>query len=382
MSSRTVRAVTMLGPGQLALREYDWPRLREGEALMRIELSGICGTDKHTYKGETTTYAGTAIEQVSPFPIIPGHENVGVIVESRNAVDFYGQPLRAGERVTMCPDVVCGRCHACRHIYGYSWCESWRGYGNTFRASEEPLRGGWAEYMLLIPEAFVYKVPAELTPELAVMTELMACTFALDKAKEFSTIASEGFISEASVFIQGAGPLGICHLIKARMMDAGRIIVSDTSEYRLALARRFGADYTLNIAQLSADERAAVIRSYTDGRGVDLAIECAGQPDALPDGIAALRRGGMYLIEGCFVDMGDISLNPHHIVSKALRLIGLSNHPYTGYGASMQLLLRAREQLPLTDFISHRFPLAEAERAMSAALSPDSLKVAFAPGAD
>ena len=218
MMPRRVRAVTMLAPGCLALREFEWPQLAPGEAIMRIELSGICGTDKHTYKGETTQYAGTASEQVSPFPLIPGHENVGIIAETRGAVDFYGQPLREGERVTMCPDVVCGKCHACRHIHGYSWCENWRGYGNSFRASEEPLLGGWAEYMHLIPEAYVYKVPTGLSPELAIMTELMACTCALDKAKEFSSLASEGFLSGASTLIQGAGPLGICHLIKARVM--------------------------------------------------------------------------------------------------------------------------------------------------------------------
>ena len=379
MLQRRVRAVTMLAPRTLALREYNCPQLAPGEAIMRIELSGICGTDKHTYKGETTQYAGTASEQISPFPLIPGHENVGIITETRGAVDFYGQPLRVGERVTMCPDVVCGNCHACRHIHGYSWCENWRGYGNSFRASEEPLLGGWAEYMHLIPEAYVYKVPSGLAPELAVMTELMACTCALDKAKEFSSLASEGFLSGASTLIQGAGPLGICHLIKARIMGAGQIIVSDFSDYRLALARRFGADYTLNIANHEAEERAEILRAQTNGRGVDLAIECTGEPAAIPDGIAALRRGGMYLLEGIFVDRGEIPFNPHHIVSKSLRIIGLSNHPFTGYGASMELLLRAQDQFPLHEFISHRFLLDEAERAMQCALSAESMKVVFAP---
>ena len=376
---RKVRAVTITAPGCLALEEFEWPELAPGEAMLKIELSGICGTDKHTYKGETTQYAGTASEQVSPFPLIPGHENVGIIVESRGAVDFYGQPLREGDRVTMCPDVVCGKCYACRHIHGYSWCEKWRGYGNSFRATEEPLLGGWAEYMRLIPEAYVYPVPDGLSPELAVMTELMACTGALDKAKEFSTLASEGFTDGASTLIQGMGPLGICHLIKARVMGAGIIIASDISDHRLAIAKRFGADVTLNISQLSAEEELAIIRQHTSGRGVDLAIECTGEPLAIPAGIAALRRGGMYLLEGVFVDLGEIPFNPHHIVSKSLRLIGLSNHPFTSYGTSMELLLRIQDQFPLDEFISHRFPLEEAERAMQTALHKESLKVVFAP---
>ncbi len=379
---RLAQAVTLLAPGQLALREYEIPPLALGEALMQIELSGICGTDKHSYKGENRQYAGTANEQLSPFPLIPGHENVGRIVESRGAVDFYGRELRAGDRVTMCPDVICGKCPACRHIHGYSWCENWRGYGNSFCADDEPLLGGWAECMRLLPEAFVYLVPETLSPELAVMTELMACTYALDKAKEFSNLANEGFISGAAVLIQGAGPLGICHLIKARVMGAGLIIVSDLSEYRLQKALHFGADVTLNSSLTNSEERLETIRQHSGQRGVDLAIECVGAPTVISEGIGALRRGGMYLLEGCFVDLGDVPLNPHHLVSKSLRIIGLSNHPYTGYHGSMELLLRAQEQFPLTEFISHRFPLAEAEAAMQTALSDESLKVVFAPNAE
>lgn len=376
-----VRAVTMLGPGELALREYPWPKLDCGEAIMQIELSGICGTDKHTYRGETTQYAGTLSEQSSPFPLIPGHENVGIIVETNQAVDFYGKPLQVGDRVTMCPDLVCGKCPACRHIHGYSWCEHWRGYGNSFRATEEALLGGWAEYMRLLPETFVYRVPDEMPPELAVMTELMACTYALDKAKEFSTLANEGFVSGASVLIQGAGPLGICHVIKARIMGAGLILVSDKSEERLAMARRFGADATLNITQHSPEEHSDFILANTAGRGVDLAVECTGEPAAIHDGVAALRRGGMYLLEGLFVDKGSIPFNFHHVVSKSIRIIGLSNHPFTAYEKSMELLLRNRERFPFAEFISHRFALEQAELAMETALSEKSMKVVFEPSA-
>jgi L-iditol 2-dehydrogenase len=376
----TARAVTIVEPYKLEVREYKIPKLPPGGALMRIEMSGICGTDKHTYRGETTQYGGTVNEQTSPFPLIPGHENVGIIVETTpGAADFYGEPLRVGDRVTMCPDVVCGKCYNCRHIFGYSWCEHWRGYGNSFRATEEPLMGGWGEYMILIPEAFVYKVPDGLPPEIAVYTEILACAYALDKAKEFSSIAAEGFVSGDSILIQGAGPLGICHLIKARMMGAGTIIVLDKSDYRLEKAHRFGADYTLNVATTSEAERIEMIHQWTHGRGVDLAIECVGYPSAIPEALHMIRRGGMYLLEGVFVDMGNIEFNPHLIVSKSLRLVGLSNHPFTGYGASMDLLLRYQHELPLDQFVTHRFGLDDAQTAMDTALDLDCLKVVFTP---
>lgn len=377
---QTSRAVTITAPHQIEVREYTIPPLPAGGALMQIELSGICGTDKHTYRGETTQYGGTVNAQTSPFPLIPGHENVGIIVDTTpSATDFYGQPLKVGDRVTMCPDVVCGTCYNCRHIYGYSWCENWQGYGNSFRATETPLMGGWSEYMMLIPEAYVYKVPAGLPPEIAVYTEIMACTYALDKGKEFSSIAAEGFNSGDSILIQGAGPLGICHLIKARMMGAGTIIVIDKSDYRLEKSKQFGADHVLNVNNTTEAERIDMIHQWTEGRGVDVAIECVGYPEAVPEALHMIRRGGMYILEGVFVDMGDIQLNPHLIVSKSLRLIGLSNHPFTGYKASMEMLLRYMDTMPLDQFITHRFPLDQAQEAMDTALGLECLKVAFDP---
>lgn len=374
------RAVTIVEPHRLEVREYTIPPLQPGGLLMQIEMSGICGTDKHTYRGETTQYGGTVNEQTSPFPLIPGHENVGIVVDvTPTAVDFYGNRLQVGDRITMCPDVVCGTCYNCRHIFGYSWCENWRGYGNSFRATEQPLMGGWAEYMVIIPEAFVYKVPDGLSPEIAVYTEIMACTFALDKAKEFSSIAAEGFLSGDSVLIQGLGPLGLCHLIKARMMGAGTIIAIDRSNYRLEMARQFGADYLLNVEETTADERIELVRQWTQGRGVDVAIECVGYPEAVPEALHMIRRGGMYVLEGVFVDMGDIALNPHLIVSKSLRLIGLSNHPFTGYGASMELLLRYQDSMPLDKFVTHRFSLEQAQEAIDTALNLEGMKVVFEP---
>jgi threonine dehydrogenase-like Zn-dependent dehydrogenase len=374
------KALTITAPYQIALLEYTVPDLPKGGMLIKMELSGICGTDKHTYKGETRQYAGTSVEKQTPYPLIPGHENVGIIADIRKGVkDFYGEPLSVGDRITMCPDIVCGKCYGCRHIFAYPWCERLRGYGNAFKADEEPLMGGWGEYMLIIPEAFVYKVPEGLRPELAVYTELMACTYIWDKAKEFSSLASEGFLSGDTLLIQGMGPLGIANLIKARMMGAGQIIVTDVSDYRLEQALLFGADKTLNVAKTSKEERLELVRQWTKGRGVDVALECVGRPEVVAEGINMVRRGGMYLLQGLFVDMGEVPLNPHLLVSKSIRMIGLSNHPITGYGPSMELMLRYQDKMPLDKFVSHKFPLEKAKEALETAMGPNSMKVVFEP---
>ena len=163
-------------------------------------MSGICGTDKHTFAGETKQYAGTPAETDTPFPIIQGHENVGVIEEitptAAERLEFYGQPLAVGDRVTDCPDVVCGRCYSCRHVQGYVWCDRSRCYGNSFTSAEAPhLLGGWAEYLYLGRTRSSTRCRSGLSPRVAVLAELMACTASLDKLKEFSSYALEGFNS-------------------------------------------------------------------------------------------------------------------------------------------------------------------------------------------
>ena len=378
--SKTAKAVTIVKPGCIELREYPVPECPKNGLILNIEMCGICGTDKHTYRGETTQYAGTSSEQTSPFPMIPGHEIVGIVDQVFSGTsDFYGNKITEGDRITICPDIICNKCFYCRHIYGYTWCENWEGYGNSFNANETPLMGGWSEKMVIIPETFVYKVPFGLEPELAVYTELMACAFAFDKLTDFSNLASEGFLTGSSVLIQGAGPLGIVHLIMARIIGAGTIIVLDKSNYRLDVAKTFGADLTINIDSFNKEEITEQIFSKTFGRGVDVAVECVGLPEALPQAIDWIRRGGLYLMEGVFTDMGEIQFNPHLIVSKSLRIIGLSNHPITAYQASMELMLRNRDNFPLNKFVTHKFPLENFNEAINTALDGDCIKVVFEP---
>ena len=378
--SKTAKAVTIVKPGCIELREYPVPECPKNGLILNIEMCGICGTDKHTYRGETTQYAGTSSEQTSPFPMIPGHEIVGIVDQVFSGTsDFYGNKITEGDRITICPDIICNKCFYCKHIFGYTWCENWKGYGNSFNANENPLMGGWSEKMVVIPETFVYKVPFGLEPELAVYTELMSCAFAFDKLKDFSNLASEGFLTGSSVLIQGAGPLGIVHLIMARIIGAGTIIVLDKSNYRLNAAKTFGADLTINIDSFTKEEISEQIFSKTFGRGVDVAVECVGLPEALPQALDWIRRGGLYLMEGVFTDMGEIQFNPHLVVSKSLRIIGLSNHPITSYQPSMDLMLRNRDNLPLNKFVTHKFPLENFNDAINTALDGDCIKVVFEP---
>jgi threonine dehydrogenase-like Zn-dependent dehydrogenase len=381
-----VRAAVLTAPGRYEIQEFERPVLPEGALLLEIEMSGICGTDKHTYQGETKQYAGTPAETDTPFPIIQGHENVGIVSEitphAATNLEFYGKPLKVGDRIVMCPDIVCGQCYECKHVMGYVWCENSDCYGNSYSSADWPhLMGGWSEQMYIRPDTFVYKVPSGLSPRIAVLAELMACTASLDKVKEFSSMAYEGFNSGDTVVVIGSGPLGLLHIAKADMMGAGQIIATDLSETRLAFAKKLGADHTINVSTTSSDERIDLIRQLTRGRGADVVLHMANRPASFIEGIEMLKRGGMMLEMGVFADTGDVPINVHrHVCSKNIRLIGLTNHPSTGYGPALTLLERFADRYPFDEMVSHEFGLDDVDLAMRTSMSPESLKVAMVPG--
>ena len=176
------------------------------------------------------------------------------------------------------------------------------------------------------------------------------------------------------------GPLGLCCLIKARILGAGQIVAIDLSDFRLDMARQFSADRSLNARHTMREERIALVRDLTEGRGADMIVGCSGVPETFTEGLEMLRKGGTYLELGNFVDTGAVELNVHrHVVACNARIIGLTNHPYTKYDASLRLLERYQRQFPFERIITHRFPLAEAETALLKSMEPDSMKVVIQP---
>src|SRR6202453_30476 len=293
MSAGPVLAATLIQPGKYEVREYPLPDPALGCVLVKMEISGICGTDKHTYQGFTTQYAGAGGGKQIRFPIIQGHENVGTVAaiggDGRYA-DFEGVPLQVGDRVVVGANVSCGDCYYCRHDFPYYFCQNMTDYGNNLCAADAPhLFGGWSQYMYIIPGSFLVRVPDDLPSEVAVLTEIMAVTVGLDRAKQMSVFPSEAFLFDDTVVVLGVGPLGMCFLMKARMLGAGSIIASDLSDYRLQFARKLGADQTINAGKYSQAQRLEMAKELTHGRGADMVIECAGVPQAVPEALEMLR---------------------------------------------------------------------------------------------
>jgi len=383
--AKMVKAAVLVEPGRIEIQEFPMPKLGKGAAIGRMVMAGVCGTDKHTYKGESVQNKGTKNEIQIPYPIIQGHENVLIIEEIDRegalSLEYDGNILKPGDRVTMCPDVVCGKCWYCKNMPSYPWCEKLQfSYGNMRSCLDgNHLYGGFAEYIYIEPGTRLYKIPDALPDKVAVLTEVLCVTWTLDKAKEFNSFSLEGFNFNDTVVVQGVGPLGLAHVIKARMMGAGKIIVTDISDYRLNLAKEFGADLAINVKNTTEEERVELVMQETRGRGADIVVECAGIPSVVPEGLRMLRKAGMYLEPGNFVDTGGVTLNIHEICAKNLRIVGMCNHTHNSYQACMEMMVRSLDWFPWDKFVSHVYPLAQAEEAIKKGMAEDSMKVVIAP---
>jgi len=379
-----VKAAVMVAPGKMEFQELPYPdHLESGAVIVKMEMSGICGTDKHAFNGELTMYGGTESEQDMVFPSVHGHENSGIVVEMNGSgrdIEYSGQDLKVGDRVTHCPNVICGRCWYCRNIHGYPYCTEHQGIGMTYYADRFPyIVGGWAEYMYLPPKASVYKVPEYLPVEYTSLAELFVVSALLDRAKELAAYGGKGFHFGDTVVIQGVGAVGMMMLAKARLLGAGKIIALDTMEMRLEVAKEFGADKAINVTDLADEELVETIRNETEGRGADVVVENVGRPEVLKVGLGMLRRGGTYMETGNFVDTGGtVTLNVHRdIAAKNVLLFGNTNHPHDGYYRAMEMMWRNRDRFPFDKLITHRFKLEDCEEALNKAFELDALKVVF-----
>ncbi len=381
----SVRAVVMTGPGKVECRDLPYPdHLEEGAVIIKVEMSGICGTDKHAFDGDVTLYGGTEAEQDMVYPAVHGHENSGIVVEMNgkgNEIEYSGRDLKIGDRVTNCPNVICGRCWYCRRIHSLPFCSHHQGIGMTYRSDQFPyITGGWGEYLYLPPKAWIYKVPEALTVEETALSEIFVVSSLLDRAKMYNQVEARGFGFGDTVVVQGLGAVGMCMVAKARLLGAGKIIGLDSRQFKLETAKEFGADMTIDVSKYSDDELVELIRGETEGRGADVVVETVGQPKVLDVGLRMLRRGGTYCETGNFVDTGSVELNVHrHLAAKNVLFIGNTNHPHDMYYTHFDMMVRHRDNFPWEKLITHRFALGDCEAAMKKSYDPDALKVEFVP---
>ena len=374
----TARAAVMTGPGEVGVQRFDVPDPEPGAVVLRVGLSGVCGTDKHTFRGETLQYAGTEHERRLAYPLICGHENVGVVEATGGDVHAAdGTLLRPGDRIVPGANVPCGSCWYCRNDEPYYLCEHLEDYGNSLNVSRPPsLFGGWAEVMYLLPGTPLFRVPDGLEDELAVLTEPLAVTHGVEAARRvLDTAFGE------SVVVYGVGPLGLCHVLKSRLVGCGELIAIDRFASRLDAAVALGATATLNASELGEEELVARVRELTR-RGADVVHDCTGVPETFPGALRMARPGGVVVESGAFVDLGPVPVNPNRdICTPSVTVIGIGGERATSYAPSLDLLAANRARLPVDRIVTHRFPLESAADALAVSQTAESVKVVIDPAA-
>jgi alcohol dehydrogenase len=266
--SGTMIANVFRGVGQFGIEEVARPRARAGEAVIRVTLTTICGTDLHIVRGEYPVQSG----------LIIGHEPVGVIAELGEGVTGY----QVGERVLVGAITPCGQCHACLaghaaqcgHGAGYEAIGGWR-MGNT-------MNGAQAQYVAIpYAQANLARIPDELSDEQVVLLSDIAST-------GFSGAESGGVKIGDTVVVYAQGPIGLCAALGARLMGAALVIGVDGDDHRLAMARRMGVDTVLDYRH---QDVVSEVKRLTGG-GADVAIEALGAQETFENALRSLRPGG------------------------------------------------------------------------------------------
>lgn len=341
--------------GTFEIEEVDVPTPRAGEFLLRTEYAGVCGTDTHIYKGEVPGI---------PYPVVLGHEFVGTVeaIGRKPLFDTTETAVREGDRVVPMPATPCGECYECVVKPGpVVNCPNYDVTGFSDN-SEKKLAGGLSEVIYFRnPRVRFFKT--EVDSEIAVLAEPF-CT-------PIHGVQRVGIRPGDTVLVQGSGTVGLLAVAAAFSAGASRVFVIGGPARRLEIAKRFGVALTIDISEVKdSQERIKLVKDSTlRKQGVDVVIEAAGAPSAVPEGIECLRNGGSFCELGHFSDVGEIALNPYrHFLNNNISLIGSS-----GYGPlhfMQALALLEQHAFPYEDLITHKLPLARAGEAVKA-LSPE-----------
>jgi threonine dehydrogenase-like Zn-dependent dehydrogenase len=333
-----MRATVFRGVDQFGLEEVEQPHAGAGEAVLRVTLTTICGTDLHIVRGEYPVKPGLVI----------GHEMVGVIEELGPGVTGY----RPGQRVLVGAITPCGQCRACLsghlsqcgHGADYEALGGWR-LGNT-------LNGAQAEFVRIpSAQANLAPIPDGLTDEQVVLLADIAST-------GFSGAESGGVRLGDTVVVFAQGPIGLCASIGARLMGAARVIGVDGDEARLAMARKMGVDVVLDYR---SQDVVAEVKRLTGG-GADVAIEALGTQQTFENALRCLRPAGTLSSLGVY--SGKLQL-PYDAFAA-----GLGDHRVVttlcpGGKERMRRLMdlvQAR-RVDLTPLLTHRFALKDIREA-------------------
>ncbi|MGI3780848.1 MAG: alcohol dehydrogenase catalytic domain-containing protein [Janthinobacterium lividum] len=348
-----MRALVYRGPGRLRVEERDVAPLGPGEARVRVEAAGLCGTDVRIFSGQHRAYADVTDR-------VPGHEIVGRLVELGPGA---AATPALGTRVFLAPNFGCGVCDFCRRG-AENLCRTTRALGIT-------RDGGFAEEVV-VPAAAVRQgnliaLPDDQDPDAATLIEPLACVV---RGQDKVALGAGD-----TVYVAGAGPVGLLHVALARARGASMIICADRSSVRRAAAGRAGARTTLD---WSATDPVVAVADLTEGRGVDVVVAAAPSHELQAQSVRlAAPSGRVLLFAGLPRSRPTVELDTNEIHYKELLLTATTASSLTDCTEAARLL--STDLGDVGWLVTDTFGLDDAEAAAARAQDRDALKVVVTP---
>jgi D-arabinitol dehydrogenase (NADP+) len=342
-----MKAIVYDAPGSFTLADIPTPVPGERDVLLRVLVAGVCGTDLHLHDGE---FGPT-------YPLIPGHEIVGEIVELGSGIDAPGLGLSVGDRVTFDNTAACGHCDECRRARP-AFCRHLLAQGVN-------APGGFAEYVVASADrCFVVN---DLDPEVAVFAEPTACV-----VHGLDVLA---LTPGADVLLFGAGPTGLLLAQLLRASGAGRVTVAAPTAAKLDLASRQGADRVMQVARGS--DSTADLLALTGGVGFDVVIDATGAVPVLSHAIELTRTGGTVFVYGMTSETAELPILPYEVFRRELTIKGSFAQQFS-FDRALAALRVGR--IDTTDMITHRFGLEDYADALAAVADSRCIKAVIRPG--
>jgi 2-desacetyl-2-hydroxyethyl bacteriochlorophyllide A dehydrogenase len=344
-----MRAVTFQAPGVVSVEERPEPEPTEPEdAVVRIEATGVCGSDLHIYHGRVQIEPGFTI----------GHEYVGTVVSAGEAVTR----VAVGDRVLGCFQTACGTCWFCRRGM-YHRCEHSRTFGHG--AALGSLQGTQAD-MALVPNAnlVLRRVPEGMSSDVALFAGDVMGT-------GFHAVDSSGLRPGDTAVVLGLGPVGLCAVQVAKAAGAAHVFAIDTVPDRLKVAESFGAEPI----HLTEQDARSIVREATEGRGVDVCIDAVGDPRALESAIRLTRACGSIQCIGVYAERAEVHLGLMWLKSLTVRG-GQAN--VLGHVDRVLEMMHAGVLDP-TPLVTRHMKLEEAPEAYAVYDRREALKIVLTP---
>ncbi|MEM0015735.1 MAG: zinc-dependent dehydrogenase [Saccharolobus sp.] len=339
MENLNVKAV-LLEDCKVVIKDIEVPKLQEGDVLVKMKACGLCGTDLEKI----------SCQYVASQPIL-GHEPTGIVEES--TVDW----LKKGDRVFAHHHVPCYECYYCRKG-SPTMCPYYR------KTNLDP--GGFAEYFRVpawnVKRGGILKLPDNVSFDEGAFIEPLATVVRAQRRVRID----EG----DTVFIVGAGPMGLLHAAMAKVNRAGTIITSDISDFRVDFSYKVGVNYSINSKKVNVVDE---VKKLTDGRGADVTIIASGSPRAILDGLYSTRKGGRVLLFGVPYKGTILNYDISELLNNEISII--SSNAAVEEDTREALNIIASKRIDVTKLITNKFPLEQFNEAIRVANEGKSIKI-------